>query len=354
MGVTKYLLVIMLLAAAVNPAVVLALDPLQEIYAQRGDLQAAFDADTGLAIEGTAAGFLLDLEDWARQYGWAEHEELLSYGPDAGDGIPARVDSSEIESEIGSHAYVVMDRSTGKILTVKNENRQWPVASLTKLVTADVVLDYEVSMNALADVRNSDNVGGARLWVYDGDQFSVEDLFYATLVASANNAANALSRTTDLNRTSFLEQMNARAEELNLIRTEFVDPTGIELGNISTAREMARLSRDILARDEIRRFTTTASRYIDVVTQGTSKKMTNTNWMLWKPAYDDVYVTGGKTGYLIESGWNLVVTLRPNAYDTDRELLLVVFGADSRADSFIDANRLADWAWETHEWQKQY
>jgi len=347
-------LTILLMIAAVNPAAVLALDPLQEIYEKRGDLQVAFEADTGLAVPGTAAGFLLDLEDWARQYGWAEHEELRAYGPEEGDGVPARVDSKEIESEIGAHAYVVMDRSTGKILTVKNENRQWPVASLTKLVTADVVLDHEVSMSAYGDVRNSDNVGGARLWVYDGDQFTVEDLFYASLVGSANNGANALSRTAGLTRAAFLEEMNNRAEALNLIKTEFVDPTGIELGNVSTAREMTRLARDILERDEVRRFTTTATKHIYNLTQSTSKKMTNTNWMLYKSAYDDVYVTGGKTGYLIESGWNLVVALRPDGYDKDRELLITIFGADSRADSFIDAEKLADWAWDVHQWEKQY
>ena len=336
----------------VYPTAVLALDPLQMVYESRSDLQVAFDADTGLAVPATAAGFLLDLEDWARQYGWSEHAELRSYGPEEGDGVPSRVSAAEIESSIGAEAYVVMDRSTGKILTVKNENRVWPVASLTKLVTADVVLDSGVSMSAYGDVRNADNVGGARLWVYDGDQFTVEDLFYAALVGSANNAANALSRTAGLTRAAFLTEMNNRATALNLTKTTFVDPTGIELGNVSTAREMTRLARNIFERDEVRRFTTTSTKYIYDLTQGTSKKMTNTNWMLYKPAYDDVYVTGGKTGYLIESGWNLVVALRPDGNDTDRELLITVFGADSREDSFIDAERLADWAWDVHQWER--
>jgi serine-type D-Ala-D-Ala endopeptidase (penicillin-binding protein 7) len=340
------------LIAVVFPAVVLASgDDLWEVYETRGDLQIAFDSDTGLAVPGTAAGFLLDLEDWALQYGWMEHDELAEYGPEVGDPSPERSVWDEIESEIAAEAYVVMDRSTGKILTVKNENKVWPIASLTKLMTASVVLDHDVSMSSVANVRNADNVGGARLWVYDGDQFSVEDLFYATLVASANNAANALSRTAGISRSEFLLEMNQKAVDMNLIKTHYADPTGIELGNVSTAREMTRIARSVFARDEIRRFTTTASKYIYDLTQGTSKKMTNTNWMLWKPAYDDVYVTGGKTGYLIESGWNLVVSLRPSGNDVDRELLIVLFGADSRGDSFIEANQLADWAWRSHEWE---
>lgn len=330
-----------------------AFTPLEFIYSQRADLQSAFDSQTKQAVPGTAAGFLLDLEDWAMQYGWMEHEELVSYGPEEGDGVPVRVDLSEIESSIESLAYVVMDRSTGKILTVKNENKVWPIASLTKLMTAKVVLDHEVAMGSVADVRTIDDVGGAKLYVNDGDTFSVQDLFYAALVASANNAANALSRATDLSRDEFLVEMNNKAAELGLINTMFVDPTGIELGNVSTAREMARIAQSVLEEDEIRRFTSTSVKYIDVLSQGTQKKMTNTNWMLWKPTYDDLYVTGGKTGYLEESGWNLVVSLRPMSGDADTELLIVVFGAKSRSASFEDANTLADWAWETYEWQKQ-
>jgi len=353
LGIYVFVYSFFVLCVLFLPSLVLATDPLMEVYETREDLQQAFDADTGLAVAGTAAGFLLDLEDWARQYGWMEHDELAGYGPEAGDGVPVRVNSVEIESAIDAEAYVVMDRSTGKILTVKNENKVWPIASLTKLVTADVVLDQKVAMHTVADVRNADNVGGARLWVYDGDEFSVEDLFYATLVGSANNAANALSRSTGLSRSSFLQEMNLRAAALNLTKTYFVDPTGIELGNVSTAREMTRIARDVFARDEIRKFTTTASKTIYDRTQGTSKKMTNTNWMLYKPAYDDVYVTGGKTGYLIESAWNVAVSLRPSGQDVDRELLIVVFGSGSRGESFENANMLADWAWDAYEWQKR-
>jgi D-alanyl-D-alanine carboxypeptidase len=348
-GIGVFMLV---LVAAVSPTAVLASDPLTDVYEKRGDLQAAFDSETWLAVPATAAGFLLDLEDWARQYGWMEHEELSAYGPEAGDGVPVRVDWTEIEHRIGAEAYVVMDRSTGKILTVKSENKVWPVASLTKLVTADVVLDYEIAMDSVGEVRTVDNVGGARLWVYDGDEFTVEDLFYAALVGSANNAANALARTVGLSGTEFLVEMNKRATDLNLIKTQFVDPTGIELGNVSTAREMTRLAKDILDRDEIAKFTSTSSHHIYDITRGTSKKMINTNWMLWKSFYDAVYVTGGKTGYLNESGWNVVTTLRSEAEDTDRELLVTVFGGSSRYESFDDAERLALWAWDVYEWQQ--
>ena len=355
MGIRKNLISFLFIAVVVFPTAVFAQevspdDSLTLIYKSRPDLQRAFDSQTGLAIAGTNAGFLLDLEDWATQYGWMEHPELKAYAPKEGDGVPVRTKTQEIESSIQAQAYLVMDRSTGKILTVKNENKVWPIASLTKLMTASVVLDHDVLLNKTASVLNTDNVGGARLYVNDGDEFTVEDLFYATLVGSANNAANALARTTGLSRADFVQEMNTHAQELNLVHTYYVDPTGIELENVSTAREMARVAQMAFAQKDLQTFTTTATKYISDLSAGTTKKMTNTNWMLWKPEYDDLYVTGGKTGYLIESGWNLVVSLRPMEGDVDKELLIVLFGADSRADSFVNANRLATWAWETHEW----
>ncbi len=264
---------------------------------------------------------------------------------------PARVDPKEIESEIESRGYVVMDRATGTILTVKNENRVWPIASLTKLMTASVVLDAKVPLTRIANVKTVDNVGGAQLLMNDGDTISVADLFYSTLVASANNAANALARTTGLSKKEFVAKMNAQAAAAGLTRTTFADPTGIETGNVSTPLELAQFARTVFARKEIQTYTTTAIRNVRVVNTGAKKKLTNTNWMLWKPQYDDVWVTGGKTGYLEESGWNLVVNLKQNQKD-ERELLVVLFGASSRANSFVDANRLADWAWSVYDWKQ--
>jgi len=262
---------------------------------------------------------------------------------------PKRIDLSEIESKIGAKAYVVMDRATGELLTIKQENRVWPIASLTKLVTASLVLEQGVSTNTKVAMRNADNVGGARLWVNDGDTFSVDDLFYATLVASANNAANALSRATGFSKEEFVQKMNRYAKSLNLSQTKFVDQSGIGPGNQSTPLEMAKIAQDILQKKEIQRYTTTAQRFIRVANNGTTKKMVSTNWMLYKPQYDDVFVTGGKTGYLDESGWNLVVTLEPKKND-ERELLIVLFGASSRAQSFVDAEKLAMWSWDVYKW----
>ncbi|MBU0531207.1 MAG: serine hydrolase [Candidatus Uhrbacteria bacterium] len=323
-------------------------DAVRAIQAVRPDLRAAFD-ENGVAIAGTAAGFLIDIYDWAEQYGWREHTELASYAPES-IYVPERV-AGALEPEVTASSYIILDKNSGQILAARGADTVWPIASLTKLVTADVVLDSGVAMDKIWSVLDADDVGGAKLYVANDTDFTIEDLFYSTLVASANNAANALSRAAGLDQFGFLSAMNRRPFDLGLAYTQFVDPTGIELGNVSTAREMARLAGYVFARDEVRRYTTTAIKYIDVLTDGTTKRLKNTNWMLYYPEYEDVYVTAGKTGYLNESGWNLAVQLRPSANDTDRELLMIVFGAASRAESFADAKRLADWTWQSHRWQ---
>jgi len=324
-------------------------DAVATIHSVRPDLLAAFDTN-GVAVPGSGAGFLIDIYDWAEQYGWREHAELAAYAP-ASEYVPERVWPT-LPPDVTASSYVVFDKNSNQILAAYDADMVWPVASLTKLVTADVVLDNGVDLASIWSVLDEDDVGGAKLWVNDGSTFTIEDLFYSTLVGSANNAANALSRSSGLTSEEFLYAMNRRPFELGLAYTEFVDPTGIELGNVSTAREIARVAQHVFDQhEEVRRYTSTASCYVDVLSHGVQKRLKNTNWMIYYPEYDDVYVTAGKTGYLIEAGWNLVVQLRPSADEEEKELLLVIFGAGSRPDSFIDAEALADWTWDNHVWQ---
>jgi D-alanyl-D-alanine endopeptidase (penicillin-binding protein 7) len=339
------------LFASVLPTAAFAKDEaLWEVYRARADLHDAFDPDGGRAIPGSpAAGFMVNFDDWARQYGWRDYPALAAYAP-ASPKVPMRRDGVD-EPVVDAVSFMVVDRSSGQVLSVKNPQAQHPIASLTKLVTAMVVLDRGVTPEMRGAILSQDDAEGAKLYVNPGEQFTADDLFFATLTASANNAANALSRLTALDRAAFVAEMNRKASSLGLSRTYLVDPTGLDPLNGSTAAEVVKIAQAAFARPEIRRYTTTAKVTIAMLTSGGTKLLTNTNRMLYESAYDDVYVTGGKTGYLEESAWNLAVTLRPSAKDVDRELLIVVFGAASRNDSFKDAQALARWAWNGHEWK---
>ncbi|MBI2551473.1 D-alanyl-D-alanine carboxypeptidase [Candidatus Uhrbacteria bacterium] len=328
-----------------------AIDPiLQEVYWSRPDLQAAFEPERFRAIPGTRAGFLIDLEDWAHQYGWQEQGALSVFKPTS-TFTPHRKTTAVQEPSVTAQSYLVLDRTSGLILAAKNADEVRSLASLTKLMTAEIVLDRGIPMDKRVAMQDQDDVGGAKLYVNEGEEFSVDSLFYATLVASANNAANALARSSGYSEDTFVRAMNGRADLLNLTHTRFVDPSGIEPENVSTAREIAMLANEAFSRQDIRRYTTTAKVDLPMLTSGGTKTLKTTNWMLYSPEYNDVYVTGGKTGYLEEAKWNVVVALRPAADEKDKELLLVVLGADSRGAAFKDARTLAGWTWEENEWK---
>jgi D-alanyl-D-alanine endopeptidase (penicillin-binding protein 7) len=245
----------------------------------------------------------------------------------------------------------VIDRKSRQVLAASNADALHAAASLTKLVAADVLLSRHIPLTAISSIHTEDAVEGAMLYVEDGEEFTVDALLYATLVASANNAANALARAAGLTKSLFVDEMNLRAAVLNLTRTRFVDPSGIDPTNVTTAREAARFAEAAFARSEVRRYTSTAQVAIPMLTSGGAKKLKSTNWMLYYPEYEDIFIMSGKTGYLDESGWNLVVSIRPKISDTDRELLIVTFGSASRADSFKDTRALAEWAWTSHTWK---
>lgn len=263
---------------------------------------------------------------------------------------PKRLDPLEIESKVTARAYVVIDRTTGKILTEKNENLVWPIASTTKLMTAEIVLEKALSPKKLFGVITADDVGGAKLYIKNGDKFTIDDLFYAMLVGSANNAANALARASGLSRTEFVGAMNARAKSLGLKSTVYVDPSGIDPANVSTPLELAKIANIAFNNTSIKKYASQPVRNVKDMSSGAIKKIQNTNWMLTRSAYNNGVVVAGKTGYLEESAWNFVTALRPKNNDAKKELLLVIFGADSRAQSFADAKTLSSWAWNVYAW----
>ena len=320
---------------------------LQALYTKQSDLQAWFDPVTYLVKPGaeTAA---TSLEDWARQYGWRENSSLLFYKPKG--VIPVAVKNG-LPPAIFAADYIVIDQVSGLIVAEQNAGVARPIASLTKLMTTDIVLSHNVSSQKVQPIVAADQVGGSRLGVPAGTKFTISDLFYAALLPSANDAANALADSTSLSRPDFIGAMNAEAQKLVMPRTIFTDPTGIDEGNVSTARELALLAQTVFQFPTVRRDATTLKHTL--IELPSKKKLTvkNSDFLLTQPQYSDVYVTAGKTGYLgPELGWNVVVSLK-NVKGTPHELLLVLFGEPKLAKSMADADELAEWTWGHYKWE---
>ena len=279
------------------------------------------------------ASFCLPLTTWAA-------------GPQKVAGaLPYERSSNEFASAI------VLDAKTGQVLYEYKADRIWSAASLTKLMGALVFMDHHPNWNTVISLLQQDEVGGGRLRVASGARLTVRDLLYSSITASANNAATALARVSGLGISAFVKAMNKKAAILGLKSTTFVDPSGIEPKNVTTAREMAIIAGKAFDMDAIRRPATTAHYRFVVRNTGQVKNLTNTNDLLVQGEYDDVYVMGGKTGFLYESMYNLAVRIKPmNDEQGKRSLMIVVFGSPDRPQSFRSAHALAKWAWKAYTW----
>lgn len=246
-------------------------------------------------------------------------------------------------------AAIVVDARTGKELYAYKPDLVWTAASLTKLMTALVVMDHHQSWQKIVALSAADEVGGGRLRVNSGSTLSIQDLFYSSIVGSANNTTMALARLSGLGVKKFVTQMNVKAAALGLQNTKFFDPSGMDPRNHTTARDMALLSQSAFGIPLIRKAATT-SRYRFVIRNTAQvKTITNTNKLLTEDP--DMYVRGGKTGFLYESQYNLAVEMRPmRASLATPPLVVVVLGAPTKDGSFASAKALAQWAWKAYHW----
>lgn len=241
---------------------------------------------------------------------------------------------------VRSSSAFVMDAKTGQMLYEKNPDSVRPIASITKLMTGLLVLEAQIPFSQEVTIVSEDATAGARLAVAPGETVKVKNLFFSTLTGSANNAALALARATGMPRKVFVERMNSRARELGLTHTVFLDPSGLDPKNVSTAREVAMLSRAALQPLPMLQATTAKTYGFTTVNSKKTHHFKNTNALVTSP----LYVTGGKTGFLDEAGYTL--TLRAKDRESGREVIVVVLGADSSKQRFDETQSLAEWALE--------
>lgn len=246
-------------------------------------------------------------------------------------------------------AAIIVDVHSGKILYQYMPDKVWPAASLSKLTTALVVLDRKPSWNKIVKMSSKDEVGGARLRVSAGSKLSVKDLFFSSLVGSANNATMALSRQTGLTQKEFVSKMNKKVKDLGLKKTVFYEPTGMNENNVTTANEMAKIAKIAFSSPDIKRAGTTVT--YTLTPRGTTRVHTIKNTDKLIEGAPELGIMGGKTGYLIEAQYNFATMVQPLApLEKEPPLVVVVLGAPSMTKSFASARALANWAWKAYSW----
>ena len=232
---------------------------------------------------------------------------------------------------------IVVDPQTDKVLYAKNADVETPIASLTKLMSAIVFLDRHPDLRRTAEVTQVEITGGHHTRLRNHMVVSLYDLLHMSLMCSDNVATRVLARESGLSSDAFVAKMNDEAKDMGLTHTHFVEVTGLDEHNVSSASDMAKLLQNAAKNDLIRGITSTQS-YVFVAGRH-SFQLVNTNRLL-KSRYE---VNCGKTGYIVPSGYCVATWIRARG----RDLITVVLGAPTNATRFADVMRLVQHTTET-------
>jgi len=260
---------------------------------------------------------------------------------------PQRIYTDYLDVKTTAQSIMAVDVASGKILYQKNPKEIRSIASITKLMTALVFLDYNPGWQKEFYTIANDRRNGNVIYLNNGEVLSIKNLFYTALVASDNDAIMALTRATGLAEEEFIIKMNEKANALGLLNTQFVDPTGLKSENKSTAGDIAKLLNFSLQNEEIIKVTSTDSYEFQVFDKVKNKertvKLKNTDHLL--NSYLDVI--GGKTGFLETAGYCLAVKIKG---EQNQEVIIVVLGSASNFDRFQDVKAISDWVFANYQW----
>jgi D-alanyl-D-alanine endopeptidase (penicillin-binding protein 7) len=234
-----------------------------------------------------------------------------------------------------SVAYVI-DQNTGESLFDKNSRAVVPIASISKLMTAMVVLDSKAPLTEQIEVTDEDRDyiknTGSRLAV--GSVLSREDMLHIALMASENRAAAALSRYFPGGRPAFIAAMNAKAKQLGMTDTHFESPSGLTSENVSSARDLVKMVNAAYQYPMIREFST--DRSYEVYTGKRSIAYNSTNALVRNPTWD---IGLQKTGFINEAGECMVMQTTIHG----RPMIVVLLDSSGKYSRFADATRLRNW-----------
>lgn len=239
--------------------------------------------------------------------------------------------------DVESGAALVVD-SAGQVIYSKNPDEVLPIASITKLMTALVVLDAGLPLDETITITedDKDHLRNTHSRLQVGSQLTRRELLHVALMSSENRAAAALGRTHPAGRAAFVQLMNAKARLLGMRSTQFADSTGLDGNNVSTARDLVKLAHAASAHPLIREFTTTAESEVEPGTRRTPMLYRNSNRLVRGGNWD---IQLSKTGYLNEAGRCLVM----QAEVAGRPLVFVFLSGPGRLTPMGDANRIRVW-----------
>lgn len=242
------------------------------------------------------------------------------------------------QPSVNSRAALVMDAKTGEVLYSKNTNTALPIASITKLMTAVVTSDARLNMSEDITLQQIDFAGAggknSSSTLKAGDTMNRAEMLLVALMKSENPAAAALARTYPGGRQAFINAMNTKARQLGMNSTHYVESTGLDVRNISSARDLGILVSAASQYGLIRQLSTTA--HYDFNLGYRVLKSNNTNALVRNGGWN---INISKTGYINESGRCVVMHATVN----NRPAVVVLLGASTSQARTNDATNLLNW-----------
>lgn len=239
--------------------------------------------------------------------------------------------------EVRSAMALVMDSNSGEVIFERNVTSVVPIASITKLMTALVVLDGKQPLDEIVEITAADRWKGkgAHSRIPVGAKISRADLLRLALMASENRAAQTLARAYPGGKAAFVKTMNAKAKSLGMTQSRFHDASGLSSLNVSSARDLSKLINATSQSKIIREYSTLPSIEVRV-----SRKSTlvyrNTNLLIGKPDWD---IRVQKTGYTNDAGECLVM----QAVLDERPVNIVLLNSFGKLTRTADARRIRRW-----------
>ncbi len=246
------------------------------------------------------------------------------------------LDASKLK--LGSANALVLDANAGQPIYAKDADAVTPIASVTKLMTAMVVLDANQALDEpiSVDIGDIDLIKGSHSRLRLGAELSRREMLRLALMASENRAASSLARHYPGGTEACVAAMNRKARDLGMTHTRFEDPTGLSSDNVSTASDLALMVKAAAGYELIRDATTTASHYVEVQPQGTVLGFNNTNSLVRAGQWD---IQVSKTGFIREAGKCLVML----ATIASRQVVIVLLDSYGRLTRIADAMRVKHW-----------
>jgi D-alanyl-D-alanine endopeptidase (penicillin-binding protein 7) len=237
-----------------------------------------------------------------------------------------------------SSGVLVLDPTTGETLYAKNADQQAPIASITKLMTAMVVLDAKLPLDEAIEITRDDvdHIKNTTSRLPIGSYFRRDDLLRLALMASENRAAAALARTYPGGIDAFVAAMNAKAQALGLTQTRYVDSSGLSPENVSSPADLGKLVAAASQYELIREYTTTPAVTVQLPNSKRKLSFINTNGLV---RHSDWKIGLSKTGYINEAGKCLVM----QAMIANQPIVIVLLDSWGRLTRVADANRIRRW-----------